>query len=85
MVGGVMTDKPKLNVRFLSAAELRAIDEATPPQPATGYARVQTKAKGWPRVVFPNGQQVVEWQCAFCDEWCCGQEDEHHCTPGNKA
>jgi hypothetical protein len=80
-----MTDKPKLYVQFLTEAEMRAIDEAGPSQPATGYARAQTKAKGWPRVRFQDGQQVVEWQCAFCDEWCAGREYEHHCTPGNKA
>jgi hypothetical protein len=85
--------KPKLDlgqptVRFLTDAEMRAIDEANPPVSGKGYSRVdmsKDKAKGWPRLRFEHGKSFVEWQCAFCDEWCAGPQDEHSCTPGNKA
>jgi hypothetical protein len=76
-----MTDKPKLTITWLTDAEMRAIDEGTPHESTASYARVPTKTKGWPRV--RRGR--VEWQCALCDEWCAGSEDEHQCTPGNKA
>lgn len=48
-------------------------------KPTSGYARVEIKAKGWPRVRFPNGKNVVEWQCKHCDEWVTGPEHEHPC------